>query len=108
MSLFKKKKTADQITNNETFYALCRDCGSLQPEEKDQTPCPCGGIYHVDSARCLSCGGRHPFSAVEQNCNCGGIIAPKAVSCPGCGKYAPHEHLGEHCPTCNLELKLEG
>jgi len=103
-----KKKPAGLVADNETFHAVCRDCGSLLPEERDCTLCSCGGIYHVDSARCLACGGRHGFIHVGQNCACGGVIAAKAVKCPGCGKYAPHEHLGEHCPACNLELKLEG
>ena len=104
----KNNKTAGLAANSKSFPAICRDCGTIESEEKDKTFCSCGGVFHVDSARCLSCGGRHDFNDAGQNCACGGTIAAKAVRCPGCGKYGSHKHLGESCPACNLDLIMEG
>ncbi|WP_274427929.1 glutamate synthase-related protein [Desulfosarcina sp. BuS5] len=39
-----------------SFYAVCRDCGSIKDESFDHSPCECGGVSHVDSARCILCG----------------------------------------------------
>jgi len=90
------------------FHAVCRDCGNLKDESFDNARCECGGVYHVDSARCLGCAMRYPFEMVGKQCSCGGEIVPKMASCPSCGGNATHDHLGEYCPGCNVQLRMEG
>lgn len=90
------------------FQAVCRDCSSVADASLDNQICPCGGVFHVDSARCLACGGRHPFTAVGDRCTCGGDIVPKMATCPMCGGHATADHLGGHCGSCKVELRMEG
>ena len=92
------------------FHAVCNDCGNIADESFDHKTCECGGIYHVDSARCLSCGKRHPFSRVGKTCTCkkNGIIVAKMTSCPSCKINMGIDHLGEHCPICHVQLRMEG
>jgi hypothetical protein len=47
---------------------------------------------------------------VGAKCSCEqkGEIVPKMVTCPECRANMPIEHLGEHCPTCNIQLRMEG
>ncbi len=91
-----------------SFHAVCRDCGTLKDESFDCSPCLCGGVFHVDSARCLGCGGRHPFASVGEECPCGGRIVPKLVRCPSCEGRTTIDHLGESCPKCKHLLVMEG
>ena len=105
-----KTRSRKNKPDKESFYAVCRDCGSIKDESFDHRRCECGGVFHVDSARCIRCGSRHPFSRVGEKCSCDGEgeIVAKMVTCPVCKQNATISHLGEYCPECNVQLKMEG
>ena len=105
-----EKTTPMCEATEQVFFAVCRDCGNLKDASFDHKRCECGGVYHVDSARCLKCGRRYPFSCVGKKCATGdgGDIVAKMVSCPSCHANMTIKHLGENCPVCNVQLRMEG
>ena len=45
-----KTRSRKNKPDKESFYAVCRDCGSIKDESFDHRRCECGGVFHVDSA----------------------------------------------------------
>jgi len=45
---------------------------------------------------------------VGDRCTCGGEIVPKMATCPTCSKHLAADHLGEHCASCKILLRMDG